>query len=168
MLPGTRVPSGEQKQSGNWHWLRSQSGALFGSWSTVQAFSSDPSEQSRLSSQNNFLSIHSPLPHCNWPSGQTGSSVFKLGRTRLGFDNLSQFSTLAFQSQVCLSISKAKPAGHLTAARRMVPAKPALSHLTTSLQSPSVVSLKYSSETRSLQSSSGDKLSSSSLDNCLL
>ena len=31
MLPGTLVPSGEQKQSGSWHWPRSQSGALFGS-----------------------------------------------------------------------------------------------------------------------------------------
>ena len=31
ILPGTLVPSGEQKQSGNWHWPRSQSGALFGS-----------------------------------------------------------------------------------------------------------------------------------------
>ena len=34
-----------------------------------------------------------------------------------------------FQSQVCLSISKARPAGHRTAANRMVPAKPARSHL---------------------------------------
>ena len=31
MLPGTLVPSGEQKQSGSWHWERSQSGALLGS-----------------------------------------------------------------------------------------------------------------------------------------
>jgi len=26
------VPSGEQKQSGSWHWDRSQVGARFGSW----------------------------------------------------------------------------------------------------------------------------------------
>ena len=44
-------------------------------------------------------------------------------------DNRSQLSTLDFQSQVCLSISKARPAGHRTAANRMVPAKPARSHL---------------------------------------
>ena len=44
-------------------------------------------------------------------------------------DNRSQLSTLDFQSQVCLSISKARPAGHRTAANRMVPANPARSHL---------------------------------------
>ena len=41
-------------------------------------------------------------------------------------------------------------------------------HLTTSRQSPSVVNLKYSSDTLSLQSSSGDRLSSSSSSICLL
>ena len=44
-------------------------------------------------------------------------------------ESWSQLSTFAFQSQVCLKMSKARPAGHLTAARRMVPAAPALSHL---------------------------------------
>ena len=44
-------------------------------------------------------------------------------------DNRSQLSTLDFQSQVCLSISNARPAGHRTAANRMVPANPARSHL---------------------------------------
>lgn len=45
----------------------------------LQAFSSDSSLQSGLSLQNNSFSIHSPLPHCNLPSGQTGSSVLKFG-----------------------------------------------------------------------------------------
>ena len=82
--PGIRVPSGEQKQSGSWHWLRSQSGDLLGSWSTVQAFSSEPSGQSALSSQKSSLSIQSPLPHWSCLSGQTGSSVFRLGRALRG------------------------------------------------------------------------------------
>ena len=113
-------------------------------------------------------------------------------------ESLSQLSTFDFQSQVCLSMSKANPAGQRTAANRMVPASPARSHLknmkntispqyfqsgipisyafhcninreslwflylTTSLQSPSVVSLKYSSDTLSLQSSSGERFNSSS------
>ena len=82
--PGIRVPSGEQKQSGSWHWLKSQSGDLLGSWSTVQAFSSEPSGQSALSSQKSSLSMQSPLPHWSCLSGQTGSSVFRLGRALRG------------------------------------------------------------------------------------
>lgn len=105
-------------------------------------------------------------------------------------DNLSQLSTELFQSHVWRLISKARPAGHRTAASRIVPANPARSHLpkktkyvfiprvflrilnwiyylTTSLQSPSVVSLKYSSDCLSLQSSSGDKFRSSSSGTCL-
>lgn len=35
MLPGIRVPSAEQKQSGNTHCVGSQSGARFGSKSTA-------------------------------------------------------------------------------------------------------------------------------------
>ena len=164
MFPGTLVPSDEQKQSGSWHWLRSQSGARLGSESTPQAVSSEPSEQSCCSSQNNFLSMHSPFPHWSCSSGQTGSSVLKFGRTLLGstkikikcvykywvihnpvlnidrllwnckwkiylLDNRSQLSTFDFQSQVCLSMSKARPAGQRTAAKRIVPARPARSHL---------------------------------------
>merc|ERR1719507_1014238 len=165
MLPGTLVPSGEQKQSGSWHWERSQSGARFGSWSTVQAFSSEPSAQSGVSSQKSAFAMHSPFPHCSWPSGQTGSSVFRLGSARFALESLSQLSTFAFQLQVCPNMSKARPAGQRTAASLIVPARPALSHLTTSLQSPpseSAFSLKYSSERRSLQSSSGLRRSSSS------
>lgn len=53
----------------------------------LQAFSSDSSLQSGLSLQNSSFSIHSPLPHDNFPSGQMGSSVFKMGNTFLGSDN---------------------------------------------------------------------------------
>ena len=44
-------------------------------------------------------------------------------------DNRSQLSTLDLQSQVCFSMSNARPAGQRTAAKRIVPAKPARSHL---------------------------------------
>ena len=50
----------------------------------LQAFSSDSSLQSGLSLQNNSFSIHSPLPHDNLPSGQTGSSVLRIGKTLRG------------------------------------------------------------------------------------
>ena len=69
--------------------------------------------------------------------------------------SLSQFVTFAFQSQVCLSTSKAKPAGQRTAAKRMAPAMPARSHRTTSRQSPSVDKRKYSSGGLFSQSCSG-------------
>ena len=73
------VPSAEQKQSGIEHSAGLHFEAAFGSSSTVQTTSSDPSAQSGLVSQNRALSMHSPLPHWSWPSGQTGSDVFKLG-----------------------------------------------------------------------------------------
>lgn len=50
----------------------------------LQAFSSDSSLQSGLPLQNSSLSTHSPLPQDSFPSGHTGSSVFKIGRTFLG------------------------------------------------------------------------------------
>lgn len=115
MLPGMRVPSAEQKQSGKTHCVVSQSGARFGSvstakwrvigqfiwlsyrtlheinhvpnwiwWYLLHAFSSDSSLHSGLPLQNSSLSIHSPLPHDNFPSGQIGSSVLKMGNTFLG------------------------------------------------------------------------------------
>jgi hypothetical protein len=34
--------------------------------------------------QNNSFSIHSPLPHESFPSGQIGSSVLRIGKTFLG------------------------------------------------------------------------------------
>lgn len=50
----------------------------------LQAFSSDPSLQSGLSSQKRALSMHSPLPQESLPSGQMGSSVFSLGKALRG------------------------------------------------------------------------------------
>lgn len=41
----------------------------------------------------------------------------------------SQFLTLVFQSHVCLSISNARPFGHLTPASLVLPFSAALSHL---------------------------------------
>ena len=58
-----------------------------------QAFSSDPSAQSMLSSQNSFLSIHWRLPQASWSSGQMGSSVLKRGRTLRG-SNFKQINEL--------------------------------------------------------------------------
>lgn len=116
MLPGMRVPSAEQKQSGKTHCVVSQSGARFGSvstakwrvigqhkfrierqrtksimfklgsawWYSQHEFSSDSSLHSGLPLQNSSFSIHSPLPHDNFPSGQIGSSVFRMGNTFLG------------------------------------------------------------------------------------
>lgn len=43
--------------------------------------------------------------------------------------SLSQSWTLAFQSQVCLEMSKAKPVGHRTDASLVTPFSPASSHL---------------------------------------
>lgn len=57
----------------------------------LHAFSSDSSLQSGLSLQNNSFSIHSPLPQDNLPSGQIGSSVFKIGNTLRGSLFLFQF-----------------------------------------------------------------------------
>uniref|UniRef100_A0A8D8RL64 Uncharacterized protein n=1 Tax=Cacopsylla melanoneura TaxID=428564 RepID=A0A8D8RL64_9HEMI len=62
-----------------------------------------------------------------------------MGRILRGFSSWSQLVTLAFQSQVCFSMSKARPDGQL------ICFKPDRVHLTTSLQPPSMVSLKYSS-----------------------
>jgi len=50
----------------------------------LQAFSSDSSLQSGLPLQKSSLSTHSPLPHDNFPSGQTGSSVLRMGKTLRG------------------------------------------------------------------------------------
>ena len=55
-----------------------------------QAFSSEPSLQSGLSSQKSAFSIHSPFPQDNLPSGQMGSSVFSLGRALRGPANVRE------------------------------------------------------------------------------
>jgi len=73
------------------------------------------------------------------------SSIFGWLKCQILRSSLSQLVTLAFQSHVCRSTSKPKPAGQRTAAKRMAPAIPARSQRTTSRQSPSVESRKYSS-----------------------
>jgi hypothetical protein len=55
--PGTLVPSAEQKQSGRIHWAASHRGAAFGSSSTLQAVSSDPSLQSVNSHKNLYFEL---------------------------------------------------------------------------------------------------------------
>lgn len=50
----------------------------------LQAFSSDSSLQSGFPLQKSSLSIHSPLPQDNLPSGHTGSSVLRIGRILRG------------------------------------------------------------------------------------
>lgn len=76
-----------------------------------QLFSSEPSEQSFSPLQNKPLSIQFPSPQARKPSWQRGSSVNRRGFTlRSLFFNL-QFLTESFQSHVCLSMSKYKPAG---------------------------------------------------------
>ena len=54
----------------------------------LHAFSSDSSLQSGLPLQKSSLSTHSPLPHDSFPSGQTGSSVLKMGNTLRGSANV--------------------------------------------------------------------------------
>lgn len=82
-----------------------------------QEFSSDPSVQSFSPLQNRPRSIQFPSPQAKDPSAHKGSSVTKSGLTlRSLFLNL-QFFTASFQSQVCFSISKYKPAGQRIACR---------------------------------------------------
>lgn len=82
-----------------------------------QLFSSEPSEQSFSPLQNRPRSIQLPSPQARKPSWHRGSSVKSNGFTlRSLFFNL-QFFTESFQSQVCLSMSKYKPAGQRIACR---------------------------------------------------
>ena len=67
--------------------------ALLGSSSTLQAFSSLPSPQSAFLSQKSSWGMHSPSPHWRFPSGQTGSWVFRLGLASRGLESWSQLST---------------------------------------------------------------------------
>lgn len=80
-------------------------------------FSSDPSAQSFSPLQNKPRSIHWPSPQANECSGQRGSSVFKSGLTLRSLFLILQFRTASFQSHVCFSISKNKPAGQRIACR---------------------------------------------------
>ena len=54
---------------------------------------SQMTHEPRESERHRPLLMHSPSPHCSWPSGQTGSSVTRLGRAMRGFVSRSQLST---------------------------------------------------------------------------
>lgn len=82
-----------------------------------QEFSSDPSLQSFSPLQKSPRSIQFPSPHARKPSWQSGSSVIKSGLTFLSLLFNLQFLTAFFQSHVCFSISKYKPAGQRIAWR---------------------------------------------------
>ena len=82
-----------------------------------QAFSSEPSLQSFSLLQKRPLSIQFPSPHARKFSWHKGSSVYNKGLTFFSLVLDSQFLTERFQSQVCFSMSKAKPAGHRIAWR---------------------------------------------------
>ena len=111
------MPVSEQKQSGSLQILVSQGGARLGSVSTSQAFSSEPSLQSLSPLQKRPRAIQLPSPQAKLFSGHSGSSVKSRGLTFFSLVLLSQFLTDAFQSQVCFSMSKAKPAGQRIACR---------------------------------------------------
>ena len=82
-----------------------------------QAFSSEPSLQSALPSQNNSLLIQIASPQANLLGSHSGSSVFSSGAAFFSLVILSQLVTAHFQSQVCFSRSKARPGGHLICCR---------------------------------------------------
>ena len=116
-LAGIPVPSSEQKQSGSVQLSGSHNGARLGSDSREQEFSSEPSLQSATPLQKTSLSKQVPSWHANWPSWHRGSSVLKMGFNLRSCSLRSQFFTAAFQSQVCFSMSKAKPAGQRMACK---------------------------------------------------
>lgn len=142
--PGIVVPSSEQKQSGRTQTAGSHGGARFGSlsistffcihfglnnrsWENVEnmeksanlphEFSSEPSVQSFSPLQNKPRSMQFPSPHAKNPSWHNGSSVTKSGFTFRSLFLSLQFLTASFQSQVCFSMSKYKPAGQRIAWR---------------------------------------------------
>lgn len=68
------------------------------------------------------------------PSRRTEVAALRTATSRFGrnlLSILSQFLTFVFQSQVCLSISKASPTGQRTEASLVTPFSPPLSHLHT-------------------------------------
>jgi len=82
-----------------------------------QVFSSDPSEQSFSPLQKRPRSMQFPSPQARNPSWHRGSSVWSRGFTRRSLFLDLQFFTDSFQSQVCFSISKYRPAGQRMACR---------------------------------------------------
>ena len=80
-----------------------------------QKVSSEPSGQSFSPLQKSPLSIQLVSPQANEPSWQSGSSVCISGLAFFSLDLTLQLFTAPFQSHVCFSMSKCKPAGHLIA-----------------------------------------------------
>lgn len=80
-------------------------------------FSSDPSAQSFSPLQKSPRSTQLPSPQAKKPSWQRGSSVTSRGFTLRSLFLSLQFLTASFQSQVCFSMSKKRPAGHRMACR---------------------------------------------------
>merc|ERR1719259_43677 len=137
----------------------SHGGALFGSVSISHAFSSEPSLQSLSPLQKRPRSMQLPSPQAKKFSWQMGSSVYKRGLTFLSLVLRAQFFTAAFQLQVCFSMSKARPAGHLIAWR------PEAVHWMTSLHLSSPVSRRnHSPAPLSSQSCLSNSSSSSMSD----
>ena len=79
--------------------------------------SSEPSLQSFSPLQKRTRSMQLPSPQAKKPSWHNGSSVKSRGFTFFSLVLASQFLTESFQSQVCFSMSKAKPAGQRMACR---------------------------------------------------
>lgn len=82
-----------------------------------QLFSSEPSAQSFSPLQKSPRSIQLPSPQAKKPSWHNGSSVYNSGFTLRSLFLSLQFFTASFQSQVCFSMSKKRPAGHRIAWR---------------------------------------------------
>lgn len=82
-----------------------------------QLFSSEPSVQSRSPLQKSPRSMQLPSPQAKKPSWHKGSSVYSSGFTLRSLFFSLQFLTESFQSHVCFSMSKNRPAGHRIACR---------------------------------------------------
>lgn len=82
-----------------------------------QLFSSDPSVQSFSPLQKSPRSMQLPSPQAKNPSWHSGSSVTSSGLTLRSLFLSLQFFTASFQSHVCFSMSKYRPAGHRMACR---------------------------------------------------
>lgn len=98
-------------------YLREKRRNMISMFHLPQLFSSDPSPQSFSPLQKRPRSIQLPSPQAKNPSWHRGSSVYSSGFTlRSLFFNL-QFFTASFQSQVCFSMSKNRPAGQRIACK---------------------------------------------------
>lgn len=87
------------------------------SWNSPHEFSSEPSAQSFSPLQKSPRSMQFPSPHAKNPSWQSGSSVTNSGFTLRSLLLSLQFLTASFQSHVCFSMSKKRPAGQRIAWR---------------------------------------------------